>query len=231
MKYVESIALLIAAFVLILASSVIFGVPGFFCSMLIVIAGMIALNSVSTLGIFAAILVVMRWTNSASWWPIAINPTPSIPQGIYWHTHESSHRGVVVSFPQPHRPGVRIVHPYGLLYLIKYVAAMPGDTVEVAPAEILVNGHRWPNSQPPSAPNPLDHRLLGRHIVPPGHMWVMGTNSDSFDSRFFGEVPMTSILYTARPNSLFGIPGNKLCNDTGTSPNPCFLRVDSVFSK
>lgn len=167
------------------------------------------------------------------WIPIGINLTDSLPKGTYYYTHhEPLRRGVIIAFPQPQKPGVRTLRlPLKGSYLMKYVAARPGDTLDITPSNIFVRGKRWPNSQPDIHPDPRDHRLLGHHVVTRGYVWALGTNTDSFDSRFFGEVPIASIVTTQRPLRLFGISPQELCNDTGTSPNPCFLRTDSVFRK
>jgi hypothetical protein len=54
----------------------------------------------------------------------------------------------------------------------------------------------------------------------------MGTNDHSLDSRYFGEVPIASIISTLRPRPLFGIPPNQLCaiKEIDPSPSPCYLR-------
>jgi conjugative transfer signal peptidase TraF len=160
--------------------------------------------------------------------PIAFNPTASLPTGIYWHTNESLHRGAIVAFPQPHKPGIRILPMrFGSSNLLKAIAAMPGDLVTESTKGVWINGRRWPNSAPAS---PLDRPfILGSLIICPGYVWVMGTNRDSFDSRYFGEVPISSIAYSARPRPLFGIPPDQLCaaKDSDPSPSPCYLRETS----
>ena len=177
------------------------------------------------------LLVMVALFNSQYWCPIFYNRTASVPTGLYHYTREPLQRGIFIMFPQPHKPGVRTLNILPARGLLKYVAALPGDLVEVTPTAILVNGRRWPNSQAPDPPSLLDHCYLGRHIVPPGYVWALGTNSDSFDSRFFGPVPVSSIVGTAAPRPLSRIPNNELCNYTGPSPNPCFLRTESAFRK
>jgi conjugative transfer signal peptidase TraF len=160
---------------------------------------------------------------------INFNPTSSIPRGLYRWTHEPIHHGIVISFPQPRHPGVAQFRlPFNAKYLLKYIAAMPGDTVKVTAAGVWINGRRWPNSQ---AQNPIAKPDCGRHAIAPGYVWAMGTSDHSFDSRYFGEVPISTIVHTFRPSPIFGMSNDELCNDTGASPNPCYLRPDSIFRK
>lgn len=173
---------------------------------------------------FAALVIMEQIT----YWfglqpPFGINPTSSIPIGIYGRTHEALRRGVVIKFPEPHKAGVPIVHPYGIPNLLKYIAAMPGDVVDVTNQGVWINGHLWPNSQPRAT---TVHPYLGHHVIHPGHVWAMGTNDHSLDSRYFGEVSIASIISTLRPRPLFGIPPNQLCaiKETDPSPSPCYLR-------
>ena len=101
-----------------------------------------------------AVLVIME---QITYWfelqlPFGINPTSSIPIGIYRRTHEALRRGVVIQFPEPHKAGVPIIHPYGIPNLLKYIAAMPGDIVDVTNQGVWINGHLWPNSSPGPPP-------------------------------------------------------------------------------
>jgi conjugative transfer signal peptidase TraF len=159
--------------------------------------------------------------------PFAYNPTASLPTGIYWHTSGPLRRWTIVALAQP--PGIRPLHlPFGKHSLLfKAIAGLPGDTVTESTMGVWINGRRWPNSEPSS---PLDHPyMLGSLVVRPGYVWVMGTNRESFDARYFGEVLISSIKYHARPRPLFGIPANQLCavKDTDPSPSPCYLRQPS----
>jgi conjugative transfer signal peptidase TraF len=165
------------------------------------------------------------------WFGIALNPTPSIPQGLYRFVHEPIQRGIVIAFHQPHKSGVIMFKlPLGGQYLLKYVAALPGDSVDVSNQGVWINNRFWPNSQPDS---PIAHPFLGHHTIGPGYVWAMGTNIYSFDSRYFGEVPESTVAYTLRPSPIFGISATNLCavTETRKSPNPCYLPANSPFSK
>ena len=85
--------------------------------------------------------------------------------------------------------------------MVKPVVAIAGDTVEVTDEGVAVNGHLLPDTGPRSidgAGRPLLHET-GFSIVPPGSVWLVVERPDSFDSRYFGKVPMDYIKGTAAP--------------------------------
>jgi conjugative transfer signal peptidase TraF len=93
--------------------------------------------------------------------------------------------------------------PDGFAPLIKPVVAWPGDTVETSPAGISVNGHLLPHTAT------MDRDSYGRqiHPFPPGkylvqknQLWVVSSFSPrSFDSRYFGPIPLKSVRSWIRP--------------------------------
>jgi conjugative transfer signal peptidase TraF len=93
--------------------------------------------------------------------------------------------------------------PDGYAALLKPVVAWPGDTVTTSPAGIAVNGTPVPNSAP------LTRDSLGRelHPFPYGtyqvlseQIWVVSSySSKSFDSRYFGPVPLKTVREWVRP--------------------------------
>lgn len=93
--------------------------------------------------------------------------------------------------------------PDGYAPLIKPVVAWAGDTVQNSREGIAVNGHLIPNTLP------IDHDSRGREIHPypfgtyfvePDHVWVVSSFSPrSFDSRYFGPIPIRCVRAWVRP--------------------------------
>jgi conjugative transfer signal peptidase TraF len=93
--------------------------------------------------------------------------------------------------------------PDGYAALLKPVVAWPGDTVRTSPAGVTVNGKPVSNSAP------LTRDSLGRDLHPypygtyqvlAGQIWVVSSYSArSFDSRYFGPVPLKTVREWVRP--------------------------------
>ncbi|MEM1245573.1 MAG: signal peptidase I [Acidobacteriota bacterium] len=95
--------------------------------------------------------------------------------------------------------------------LVKRCVGVGGDTIELRDKDLLVNGEpmlnfqavfRDPNTYPSS--RFVEQRLRDRDnfgplTVPEGALFVLGDNRDlSYDSRFWGTVPLDSVLGSAR---------------------------------
>jgi conjugative transfer signal peptidase TraF len=79
----------------------------------------------------------------------------------------------------------------------KIACALPGDSVEIEPRFVAVNGVRFANSAMAthdSAGRSLPHMAWGKHIVAPNDVWLFGFNDRrSWDSRYFGPVPLAHV--------------------------------------
>jgi conjugative transfer signal peptidase TraF len=93
--------------------------------------------------------------------------------------------------------------PDGYAALLKPVVAWPGDVVTTSSAGVIVDGIPVPNS------SPLTRDSLGRELHPypygtyevlAGQIWVLSSySSRSFDSRYFGPVPLRTVREWVRP--------------------------------
>lgn len=153
-----------------------------------------------------ALFVGLFWAFGLVW-----NQTPSLPVGL-WQKVNTNHsaeiqKGAFVTFCPPEKAvdilgGNREVLGWGRCdngyrTFLKRVVGVPGDTIQVTESQVTVNGIAIDNSQ---------RRLKKRSVfgaapttfrVPPGFVWLMATDSPwSFDSRYFGLVPVSKIQNT-----------------------------------
>ncbi len=91
----------------------------------------------------------------------------------------------------------------GIEPLGKVLSALPGDSVEVTRDYIAVNGRRLQNSATLSRDSrgrSVPHLTWGRYTVRPNQVWLLGTkDARSWDSRYFGPVPASSIRAALEP--------------------------------
>ncbi len=138
--------------------------------------------------------------------------TPSLPRGLYRTVNQAFTPGTLVVFC-PSAAVVAIGTARGYLTwgtcpgavqpLLKPIGAMAGDTVELQPEGISVNGTPLPHSAiaaQDAQGRPLSHVPWGTYHVAADEVWVFSTHSPaSWDSRYFGPIPRASILSAAQP--------------------------------
>jgi conjugative transfer signal peptidase TraF len=141
---------------------------------------------------------------------LRINCSPSLPLGLYRATIDS--RAALIEFC-PLEPygtfatgrGYRSPGncPDGAGPLMKPVIARAGDIVEVSARGIAVNGLILPNTAPKtkdSQGRDMKPWPFGRYPVPSGFVWVASSyNPWSFDSRYFGPIPVGIIRDRLKP--------------------------------
>ncbi len=141
---------------------------------------------------------------------LRINCSPSLPLGLYVTTMDS-HTALIEFCPQ---------EPYGTFAagrgyrshgncpdgagpLMKPVIASAGDIVEVSERGIAVNGSMLINTAPKvkdSQGRAMKPCPFGQYRVPPGFVWVASSyNPWSFDSRYFGPIPVSIIRDRLKP--------------------------------
>lgn len=140
------------------------------------------------------------------------NTTVSAPRGVWRIAHvgpQQIARGMMVSVCPPAERVVQAMRDKGYLGpgdcpgtrtepLLKPVVAVAGDTVTVRPGKPLaVNGEALPNS---TANANMPAWPSGSYRVKPGHVWLVSSyDPNSFDSRYFGPVAVSSIRGQAVP--------------------------------
>jgi conjugative transfer signal peptidase TraF len=160
-----------------------------------------------------AIGAMFLWTGFG----VVFNYTHSAPFGLYREEFESEatiHDPAPYVFFCPDRrwPSMRgepnyrdpmRTCPDGFSPLIKPVVAWPGDLVSVSANGIRVNGRPLPNSasiERDSKGQQLRPFAHGEYRVGPNELWVVSSFSTrSFDSRYFGPIPLRSVHSWLRP--------------------------------
>jgi conjugative transfer signal peptidase TraF len=183
------------------------------CGRLLVgLSGFAAWMSLGALGFMALSLcgrgIGLHWTLTAS-----------VPPGLYRRTQAPLVRGQFVAFCLPlataqfgwqrgyiqHVPDWPLLQecPHGYQPLLKPIAAVAGDVVELTAEMVRVNETSVPHSATHAQDRqgrPLPHWPWGRYQLVPGELWVMSTTRpNSWDSRYFGPIRAESVIATAKP--------------------------------
>ena len=127
-------------------------------------------------------------------WFIVNRTASSAPRGIYLRTHAPLHRGQLVEACLPHQVALfatsrAYIRSTGRCAdntepVIKQIGGMPGDRVYVSPAFILATD---------SGGRPMTQAFPGWHRIPAGQIWLDGSARNSFDSRYFGPLPIENV--------------------------------------
>ena len=140
---------------------------------------------------------------------IRINASPSLPIGLYKTTSDPTAK-LVEFCPEEPFASLSVSRGYrikgschdGAEPLMKPIVAVKGNVVVISNKGITVNGKLLPNSTArlsDTKGRPLTHWPFGQYQVATGTVWVVSSfNSRSFDSRYFGPVPITAIRHHLR---------------------------------
>jgi conjugative transfer signal peptidase TraF len=139
---------------------------------------------------------------------LAFNVSDSMPIGLY---HVEPVRGpvragdIVEVCPPTDADQLAVARHYllrngpcsrGSIYLLKIVAAVGGDFVEARDDAIIVNGKALPNSRTLAvdrAGRSLPHVERRTYHLAPGQLWLWTPNPRSWDSRYYGPVPVANV--------------------------------------
>jgi conjugative transfer signal peptidase TraF len=130
---------------------------------------------------------------------IAINPTESLPRGLYIKSRSPIAVGAIVEFKTPESVRANLAGQFD--YLLKPIIAGPGDRIDTTAGIVIINGTPIPNSeivttdsQGRAVPQWRDNRVLG-----PGEFFVLSTRiPNSIDSRYFGPIKRSQIQSVRR---------------------------------
>ncbi|TCD46910.1 conjugative transfer signal peptidase TraF [Chlorobium sp. N1] len=134
------------------------------------------------------------------------NYTDSLPHGFYMIENELVRKGSLIAF-HPAKKIQRMMTERGYLreggYLMKFVAAEPGDSVCTRQGKLQINGEdfgRILETDRKGKRLPA-YRYNGR--LEEGYLVAIKGKEDSFDSRYFGPISKESVIGIARPLWLF----------------------------
>lgn len=132
-----------------------------------------------------------------------INITPSIPKGIYkLKKIESLERNKVVYIEIPDNAKKiiwgREYLPKHINYLVKYIKGIPGDTIQVKSNSLYINGEFEGSIRKYDLQGKkLDSELPIDYILKEEEYILLGSDDNSYDSRYFGIIKKDKILKEA----------------------------------
>ena len=165
----------------------------------------ISLRRLARRALFAVIWLVLVFalTFGAG---LRFNPTPSLPKGVYRIVPGVPEKNELVSFCLEGEFAELALErgylepgscPSGLRPLLKRLAGLPGDSVDPYSHPICAVDSHGRSMTPALVPG----------VVPPGMALVLADHPGSFDSRYFGFVPLDS-LQRVKSVFLFNPKGN-----------------------
>ncbi len=141
---------------------------------------------------------------------IVINPTASMPIGVYWRTDKPLERGDVVLACLPNNTIGKLFLERGYLYgiscgdskgkILKQIVGIPGDKVVINQFGITINGKRIETSMPQHIDSQGRKMPLGKveKVLEVDEYILMGRHPLSLDSRYLGTFSRKQILFPVR---------------------------------
>ncbi|MGD0472462.1 MAG: conjugative transfer signal peptidase TraF [Candidatus Velthaea sp.] len=150
---------------------------------------------------------------------LRINRTASMPEGLYrivaYHAGPIARGTVVVVCPSANVLALAAPRHYldpgpcpgNVEPLLKHVAAIAGDEVELSEGAVSVDGAALEQSgrlARDCAGRPLSRIPAGRYRIANGTVWLYAPVARSWDSRYFGPQPASGIVGIAQPVLIVG---------------------------
>ncbi len=170
-----------------------------------------------TIGVLVFLLIVWVLTMYLHSLKLLANLTSSMPEGIYrlYPTDRPLARGDIVQICMPSRlidetrkreqellaQGRDGGCVGGTFPLLKFVAAVGGDVVDLRTNGITINGAALPYSVTQARDHTgaaLTSVPRGRYVVAPSEIWLWSPFWNSWDSRYFGPVEAAGVRGFAR---------------------------------
>jgi conjugative transfer signal peptidase TraF len=165
----------------------------------------------------------------------------SLPVGL-WKKNNLRERSAYVSFCLQHPTYARFFRdymmpdddshypcPYGIPRFMKPIKAKVGDTIQLTRASALINNVPLANSETTSKSPALGIRVpqiqRGYYKVEAGTVWVFSTyNKASYDSRYYGAIPVSWIEDGVEPAFVYANPPDFLLSSPSNHPIHCLWR-------
>ena len=179
----------------------------------------IVLRTIQALGLGA--LAIVGLGLACMFFGLRVVDTDSLPRGLYWVHQGQISRGSIVAFclpPAVARAGLIRGYlpqgqcPSGTGQLAKIVAGLNGDQVIVSNSGVYINNRCWPWSTPvrfDSRGRSLAWRAR-KFIIPKNMILVLGLNKASWDSRYYGPIPMANVENLVYPIAIEPGPASKV---------------------
>lgn len=165
--------------------------------------------------IFVGLVVLLYLVAWGSGYQIAVNPTTSMPRGLYLLMPvKDFSRGSLIAACIPDKKTATLYVKRGYLPasqrcasgaapIIKPIAAVPGDTVKLDDSGVSINNHNIDHSKTEdldSDGRSIPHLLPGIINLANDHFFVMSTHSArSLDSRYFGPIQKMDAIGQVKP--------------------------------
>ena len=160
---------------------------------------------------FGCLMLIVLWLFFLH---LTVNVTASMPIGIY-RLHALDRpvmRGDIVQVCPPAQAAKYISTKEGNKFrgtciyqtapLLKFVAAVGGDVVDLRDNRVVVNGITLPGSATLPSPEgsfPAPRVTRGRYVLGADQLWLWTPYYRSLDSRYFGPVKISGVRWLAWP--------------------------------